>query len=89
MPCLGNSSDHCCYVNNVTCPHMLYDYTDENGVHRRYACGLRAKYGNWDDVLASSEYAKIPGPQFEAVGINCRDWPDVQGQFCGQCGEGR
>lgn len=89
MACLGNADDICCYVHDKPCPHIIYDYVDDTGHHRRFACGLRAKYGNWDDVIASSEYQIIPGPQFEEVGINCKDWPTLPGQYCGACGYGR
>ena len=82
MPCLGNSEDHCCYLKGVACKHL-----EENTVEdRRWVCGLRRKLGNWDDVIASTEYQTDVAPILEPLGINCRDYPDV-GQWCATCGD--
>lgn len=82
MPCSGNAADHCCYIAGKRCPHSIDDYEG-----RRWACGLRAAYGNWDDVLASDEYKKDVAPHFEPLGINCRDWPDGEGANRGVCAD--
>jgi hypothetical protein len=81
MPCSGNSVDHCCYVNGERCPHSI-----DNHEGRRWACGLRAQYGNWDDVLTSTEYLTDVAPAFGPLGINCKDFPDTT--HCGLCGQG-
>jgi len=82
MRCLGNTPDHCCYLDSKPCPHL-----EENTVEgRRWACGLRRKLGNWDDVLESKEYKADVLPVFGPIGINCKDWP--KGKHCGECGYG-
>lgn len=91
MPCTGNGKDHCCYIRGEPCPHLITDYTDETGHFRKWACGLRAKYGNWDDVLADPEYPKNKPAGAWADGLNCRDWPDgpegdVNHYVCKECG---
>jgi len=54
---------------------------------RRWACGLMRKLGDWDLVLASSEYKRDVAPKLPA-GINCRDWPDKPATKCFECGFG-
>ena len=87
MPCLGNRDDHCCWIKGTPCPHL-----EENTVEgRRWACGLRRKLGNWDDVITSPEYLADVAPHFEPKGMNCRDWPDGTGgnaYTCAECGVG-
>ena len=65
-------------------------YLKENAVKgRRWACGLRLKYGDWDAAIASPEYQENIEPHFGPQGINCKDWPDLtKGQSCGECGLG-
>lgn len=83
MPCFGNKSDHCCYVNGVDCKHL-----EENTMEgRRWVCGLRRKLGNWDDVISSKEYIKDVEPYFGIIGMNCKDWPDGTGHNSGTCAE--
>ena len=86
MPCLGNGEKHCCYIHGKPCPHLITDYTDETGHFRKWACGLRAKYGNWDDVLADPEYQRVTEGKWNA-GVNCKDWPDGEGPNRGVCKE--
>lgn len=81
MPCDGNGADHCCYISGVRCPHSE-DSTVEG---RRWVCGLRRALGDWDAVLASEEYRRDVAPTFEPLGLNCRDWPDREGDRCAQC----
>jgi hypothetical protein len=86
MPCCGNGDKHCCWVNGSPCKHL-----QENTVPgRRWACGLRVKYGNWDDVIASSEYHKdiVPvwGNPYDPNNLNCKDWPNgTQGKNRFRC----
>ena len=85
MPCFGNGTDHCCYIKGKECPLLIRNYTDETGHFRKWACGLRAELGNWDDVLADPRY---PAGSW-AKGVNCRDWPDGEGwngTGCSICG---
>lgn len=56
---------------------MIKDYTDETGFFRRWACGLRAEFGNWDDVLTHPIYKILLAGGAWAPGLNCRDWPDA------------
>jgi hypothetical protein len=84
MPCLGNGEDHCCYIKGKPCPFLIFDYIDETGHFRKWACSLRAKYGNWDDVLADPEYQRATEGAW-APGVNCRDWPDGEGWNAGPC----
>jgi hypothetical protein len=86
MPCLGNGSDHCCYVKGEDCPFLFRNYVDENGHFRKWACSLRVKYGNWDDVLKDPEWQRVCGSAW-ADGLNCRDWPDGEGVNRGVCKE--
>jgi hypothetical protein len=82
MPCLGNSKDHCCYLAGTPCK-----YVEENTVPgRRWACGLRRELGDWDAVLASDRYQADIEPHFGPQGINCKDWPEANHAFCGDCG---
>jgi hypothetical protein len=82
MPCLGNTEDHCCYLAGVPCK-----YLEENTVEgRRWACGLRREYGNWDDAIASDRYQKDIEPHFGPKGVNCKDWPEANKAYCGECG---
>ena len=67
---------------------MITNYTDETGHFRKWACGLRAKYGNWDDVLADPEYKKLIANKSWAPDLNCKDWPDaLEGPNRGVCKE--
>lgn len=85
MPCHGNAETHCCWLGGVTCVY-LEEHTVEG---RHWACGLRRKYGNWDDVLKSEEYLRDIDPHFSKKGINCKDWPDFpEGTRCFDCGFG-
>ena len=59
---LGFDGDHCCYQAGVRCVHLV-----ENVGGRRYACGLRIKYGSWARMVASSEY-KTVGRFWEKTG---------------------
>lgn len=86
MPCEGKGDDHCCYIKGEPC-----HYLEENTVPgRRWACGLKRIYGDWDLVLDSLEYKTDVAPNWARMGedYNCRDWPDIPGRFCGQCGNG-
>jgi len=89
MPCSGLGKDHCCYIRAKPCKYLITDYTDENGVRRKWACGLRAELGDWDSVLKDPRYIEdVQGSWRD--GINCRDWPDGEGvnrSYCNKCGE--
>jgi hypothetical protein len=65
-------------------------FLEENTViGRRWACGLRRAFGNWDDAMNSKEYQSIVEPHFGPQNVNCRDWPDLEkGQSCNECGLG-
>ena len=82
MPCSGKNV-HCCYVRGAECEHLIRDYTDENGQHRDFACGLYAELRDWDKVLADPRY-----PDAWAEGVNCRDWPEGPEKWrgCNTCG---
>ena len=84
MPCMGNQDDHCCYLRGRRCPFSIDNYTDEEGNFRRWACSLRAEYGNWDDVIASDRYQKEVHPYFPE-GMNCRDWPESHPNWTCPC----
>lgn len=86
MPCLGNADKPCCYIKGKICKYVITNYTDENGHHRRWACGLRAELGDWDKVLADHRYQSDVAGSW-ATGINCRDWPDGEGPNNGKCEE--
>lgn len=86
MPCLGNGNDHCCYIKGQECVFLIRNYTDENGHFRKWACSLRAKYGNWDDVLADPMWQTICGNAWKN-GLNCKEWPDGEGPNRGVCHE--
>lgn len=77
MPCLGNGETHCCFIKGKPCPFLITDHTDETGHFRKWACGLRAKLGNWDAVLAHPIYKILIKGGAWAPGLNCRDWPDA------------
>ena len=83
--CKGNSKSHCCWFAGEPCA-----YLEEGTVEgRRWACGLRRKYGDWDKAVASKEYQTNIEPHFGPQGVNCRDWPDLEkGQSCNECGWG-
>ena len=67
------------------CKHL----EDRTVSGRRWACGLRRKYGDWDKVLVSKEYVDTVAPHFDPQDVNCRDWPDLsKGQSCNECGIG-
>jgi len=67
---------------------MITNYTDETGHFRKWACGLRAKYGNWDDVLADPRYQELIDAKSWGPGMNCKDWPDApEGPNHGICRE--
>ncbi len=86
MPCLGNGEDHCCYIKGEECPFLFRNYVDETGHFRKWACSLRVKHGNWDDVLADPEWIRVCGNAWTS-GLNCRDWPDGEGPNKGVCKE--
>jgi hypothetical protein len=50
--CSGNSKDHCCYVDGKPCQFLEKDTVPG----RKWACGLRRRFGNWGDVHQSDEY---------------------------------
>lgn len=80
MACnFDNKEDHCCYLNGPICPHLV-----ENEVDGGWACGLFVKYGDWDQVIASTEYLADVDPRLSPFNINCRDYP--KGKYCGTCG---
>jgi len=83
--CKGNNKDHCCWFAGKPC-----QYLEENTVpDRRWVCGLRREYGDWDRAIASEEYQSTIEPHFGPQGVNCKDWPDLEkGQSCGECGLG-
>ena len=85
MPCLGNGQDHCCYIKGDTCRFLITDYVDETGYFRKWACGLYAALGNWDDVLASDLWQQhVAGSWTD--GLNCKEWPDApEGPNRGVC----
>ena len=84
MPCLGVGDQHCCRIKGQDCPHLIHDYTDEDGHFRNFACGLRAELGSWDAVLEDPRY---PADSW-APGVNCRDWPEGPPKWrgCNLCG---
>lgn len=85
MLCSGNSKDHCCWIAGTSCRYLEVDTVPD----RKWACGLRRKYGDWDKVLDSEEYQENVEPHFGPQGVNCRDWPDLKnGQSCNECGLG-
>ena len=85
MPCHGNTLDHCCWLAGKPCVYLEVDTVPG----RKWACGLRRKYGDWDKALESKEYQNTIEPHFGPQGVNCRDWPDLsKGQSCGDCGLG-
>jgi len=86
MPCSGNASDHCCWVNGKPCPLMIENHVDETGYFRRWACGLRAELGDWDLVIADPRYKEATGTAW-TNGLNCRDWPDGVGVNKGTCND--
>ena len=86
MPCSGNASDHCCWVKGKPCALIIENHVDETGYHRRWACGLRAKLGNWDDVIVHPDYLAATGGAWPN-GLNCRDWPDGEGANHGTCND--
>lgn len=62
---------------------------EDTGADRRWVCGLRREYGDWDKAMKSEEYQNIVEPHFGPQGVNCRDWPDLaKGQSCNECGLG-
>ena len=87
MPCLGNAEDHCCKIKGEDCKYLIRDYTDENGHFRKWACGLRAELGDWDQVLADPRWIEDCKDAW-APGVNCRDWPEEPAQWrgCAICG---
>lgn len=84
MPCNGNGSDHCCWVNGKPCPLLIENHVDETGYLRRWACSLRAELGNWVAVITDPRYAPIK-KHFSQFGYDCSSWPG-NGRKCGQCG---
>ena len=81
----GNTLDHCCWLAGKPCTYLETDTV----LGRKWACGLRRKYGDWDKALESKEYQNTIEPHFGPQGVNCRDWPDLaKGQSCGDCGLG-
>jgi len=83
MPCYGTSEGHCCWLEGQVCKHL-----EENTLtDRQWVCGLRRKLGDWDAVLASTEYQRDVAPKL-TDGINCRDWPDKPFTKCFECGFG-
>jgi hypothetical protein len=88
MPCSGNASDHCCWVKGKPCTLLIENYVDETGYFRRWACGLRAKLGNWDDVIVHPDYLAATANAWKD-GLNCRDWPDGEGPNHGTCDDMR
>ena len=83
--CHGIGKDHCCWMAGKPCIHLEEDTVPG----RKWACGLRRKYGDWDKVLSSEEYLLTVEPHFGPQGVNCRDWPDLaEGQSCNECGLG-
>lgn len=87
MPCDGNSEQTCCTIRGEYCPYLIFNYTDEDGHFRKFACSLRAELGNWDSVLADPRYVEDISGSW-ADGINCRDWPDapLKHRGCNLCG---
>lgn len=85
MPCDG--SENCCKIKGVDCPFLIRNHIDETGHLRKWACSLRAKHGNWDDVLADPDYKRVCENAW-APGINCRDWPEGPEEYrgCNLCG---
>jgi hypothetical protein len=83
--CKGNGKDHCCWMAGVPCMFLEKDTVPG----RKWACGLRREYGDWDKVIASERYQLNIEPHFGPQGINCKDWPDLDaGQSCNECGWG-
>jgi hypothetical protein len=83
---MGNRDDHCCWIKGKVCPHLITDYTDETGHHRRWACALRAELGDWDLVIKDPRYIEATKDAW-IDGLNCRDWPDGEGPNKGVCAE--
>lgn len=80
--CLGNSEDHCCWVNSTPCRFL-----EENTVpDRRWACGLRRRLGSWEAVHNDPGYLEHIKPNWEAKNVaDCGDWPII-GEVCAICG---
>ena len=87
MPCDGNSEQTCCTVKGENCQYLIFNYTDEDGLFRKFACSLRAELGDWDAVLSDPRYIKNIAGSW-APGINCRDWPEKPNEYrgCNLCG---
>jgi hypothetical protein len=90
MPCLGNGKSMCCFIKGEPCPYVIYDYTDENGHFRKWACFLRAELGDWDKVLEDQRYKDLKASGAWHRDTNCRDWPDAKEGpnkgICHECG---
>lgn len=76
---LGADGDHCCYLGGETCEHLV-----ENVAGRRYACGLMVKYGSWELMEQSPEYAEVGAyweahPDPKVTFSYCRDFNPI---FC-------
>ena len=89
MACLGNSDDHCCWVNGALCPHL-----EENTVAgRRWACGLLRELGSWKAVHRDRRYVKdvqpmwnkFPTNKARGLAMRCGDFP-ASGERCNACG---
>lgn len=78
MHCHGNG-EHCCYVAGEVCR-----YLEENTVEgRRWACGLRRKYGSWEGVHSDPGYLAHVKPAWEANGVrDCGDFGPLEKQCC-------
>jgi hypothetical protein len=86
-PCPGTLPDPCCYVAGELCRFL-----EENTVPgRRWACGLRRRYGNWPDAHADPGYQEHVRPHWDAVDPDypdCGEWPNERWP-CDNCGAGR
>ena len=70
-------------------------YLRENAVEgRRWSCALYNQYGNWDDVIASTEYQTNIQPLWDNYkvgagvsrpGLSCATWPPPD-MVCNGCG---
>jgi hypothetical protein len=82
MICHGTDDSHCCWIEGSLCPHL-----EENTVPgRRWACGLRRRAGNWDDVYLMAEYQATDAARWFAEhfpGQGCGDWPQRTGPLEG------
>lgn len=72
----GADGDHCCYLGSRRCAHLV-----ENTAGRRYACGLMVKYGDWEAMTQSPEYAPV-GDYWASRGLPFNYCQTFDPSFC-------